>query len=421
MSTKWRVCRWHLSIVAFFAIFVCVVPDLYAQRTRTSGARARAARRAARDSVERNGWFFAVSGDSRDCGDLIMPKLAKSIESRRAQAPVKFYWHLGDFRALYRIDCDMAKRANPDFSCMPTERRQSEISAAQKRNYLETAWQDFIRNQMTPFERSRIPIFLGIGNHELGTFRLGDGVEKTFTRDDYRRTFSTWLTQPPLDAQRRADTRNGIASLRGDTYYHFIQGGVDFIYLDNADPSVGFSDEQIKWLTKVLARDGADSSVKTIIVGMHAALPHSISRGHAMDASCPSYCSGMKVYDLLQKAQRLDGAASARKHVYVMASHSHYFEENIYDTPEHKNKVLPGWIIGTAGAEQYRDKIRYGYLQVRVRPEGTLDTEFVDVKRDSPPLAEGVGAQQLTDFCFTHNKKHSTDRIAQGCACQPTP
>ena len=58
---------------------------------------------------------------------------------------------------------------------------------------------------------------------------------------------------------------------------------------------------------------------------------------------------------------------------------------------------------------------------MRVRPDGTLDTEFVDVKRDSPPLAEGGGAAQLTDFCFADNKKPSTDRIATGCACQPTP
>jgi hypothetical protein len=104
-----------------------------------------------------------------------------------------------------------------------------------------------------------------------------------------------------------------------------------------------------------------------------------------------------------------------------LASHSHYFEEEIYDTPEHAGKALPGWIIGMAGAEQYRDKIRYGYMQVRVRPDGKLDTKFVEVKRDSPPQAGGIGAAQLTDFCFTSNKKPPTDSIAQSCACQPMP
>src|SRR5215475_4029952 len=55
-------------------------------------------------------WYFAVSGDSRDCGDVIMPKIAASVATKAKQMPVKFYWHLGDYRALYRMDCDWAKR-----------------------------------------------------------------------------------------------------------------------------------------------------------------------------------------------------------------------------------------------------------------------------------------------------------------------
>src|SRR5712664_2104971 len=62
-------------------------------------------------------WYFAVSGDSRDCGDLIMPKIANSVAAKRKHLPLKFYWHLGDFRALYRIDCDMAKRMDPPRKC----------------------------------------------------------------------------------------------------------------------------------------------------------------------------------------------------------------------------------------------------------------------------------------------------------------
>jgi hypothetical protein len=62
-------------------------------------------------------WYFAVSGDSRDCGDLIMPKIARAIVDGSHNAPVDFYWHLGDLRAIYRVDCDMAKRANPQTKC----------------------------------------------------------------------------------------------------------------------------------------------------------------------------------------------------------------------------------------------------------------------------------------------------------------
>src|SRR4051794_40616669 len=52
-------------------------------------------------------WYFTVSGDSRDCGNLIMPKIAKSIESMNAKTPAAFYWHLGDLRNLVTADCDM--------------------------------------------------------------------------------------------------------------------------------------------------------------------------------------------------------------------------------------------------------------------------------------------------------------------------
>jgi len=59
--------------------------------------------------------------------------------------------------------------------------------------------------------------------------------------------------------------------------------------------------------------------------------------------------------------------------------------------------VLPGWIVGTAGAEQYSDTIRYGYLQIEVREDGTLHPIFKEVGADSLPLAMGPGLGVLTD------------------------
>src|SRR5262249_819926 len=57
----------------------------------------------------RETWAFAVSGDSRDCGDLVMPKIARAIADEKTP-PIDFYWHLGDFRRLYDVDCDILKR-----------------------------------------------------------------------------------------------------------------------------------------------------------------------------------------------------------------------------------------------------------------------------------------------------------------------
>ena len=109
-----------------------------------------------------------------------------------------------------------------------------------------------------------------------------------------------------------------------------------------------------------------------------------------------------------------------RKKVHVFASHSHLMAADIYNTPEHAGQVLPGWIVGTAGAEQYRENIQYGYLEVEVHPDGTLEPRFVEVGRDAPPLAAGPEAQSLTEFCFTVNKRPggaASDRLETDCAC----
>ena len=357
-------------------------------------------------------WYFAVSGDSRDCGDLIMPKIAQAIGDNKKNAPVEFYWHLGDLRALYRLDCDMAMRKDPSYQCPP--KRFLKDEPEQVRNeYLSAAWPDYISNQIKPFETRGVPFYLGIGNHELISPK---------TRDEFRQQFKEWLTKPTLQRQRASDRKTGIASTDGDTYFHFILKGVDFIYLDNAniyddqkpnkqDP--GFSEQELTWLDLVLKRDEADPNVKTIIVGMHAALPESVSRDHAMDRNCASFCNGKRAYERLRVTQ------SKGKKVYVMASHSHYFEEYIFDTPEHAGHGLPGWIIGTAGAEQYRPEIKYGYLLVEVTSDGTIHNSFQRVYRDSPP----IGPEALTQYCFERNKRSSTPtqpeayKTAADCAC----
>lgn len=351
-------------------------------------------------------WYFAVSGDSRDCGDLVMPKIARDLESRRAQTPAQFYWHLGDLRGMYRIDCDMLKRKYPKYDCVA--RPAAGLQFNDFNDYLKAAWDDFIQQQIKPFGST--PFILGIGNHEL--------INRT--REDFECKFSDWLRQPPLVAQFKKDLKRGVPSLAGNTYFHFVRQGVDFIYLDNADAEGFFSPEELTWLARVLAEDAKDKSIRTIIAGMHDALPLSTERGHAMDQSCKGFCSGMQAYDMLWNAQNLTAADGKRKHVYVLSSHSHFFRENIYDTQEHKGKVLPGWIVGTAGAEQYKqasERISYGYMSVEVKPDGTIGTRFNEVTRDSPPLATGAGAEELTAFCFDQNKRPPVDRHESNCQC----
>ena len=350
-------------------------------------------------------WYFAVSGDSRDCGDLIMPRIAQAIADQASTATISFYWHLGDFRALYRVDCDIAKRNNPGFRCVKGNRSPDE-KPEQKFAYLKTAWNDFIDQQLIPFRKNKVPVFLGIGNHEL--------IEN-HNRDRYRKKFAPWLTQDAIKTQWEIDQTKNIKSSSGDTFYHFMQNGVDFIYLDNAE-SNAFPQKEIDWLFSVLDEDAKDDAVKTIIVGMHEALPGSTSSNHAMDdGKCEDICQANRVYERLYQAQNLTGPPAKQKHVYLFASHSHVFRENIYQTSAHKNKVLPGWLVGTAGAEQYQTKIQYGYLQVEVHSDGTIRGEFKEVGKDSPSASQDPDVPELIEYCFGRNSTAAPSPSPKNC------
>jgi hypothetical protein len=177
-----------------------------------------------------NNWSFAVSGDSRNCGDIVMPGIAEGVRADKAQ----FYWHLGDYRANYDFDQDLL--AGPEY-------RGKHLSIA---DYQRIEWQDFISQQIDPF--GDIPVYLGIGNHELVPPK---------TRSDFIQQFADWLDSPTIRAQRLRDDPSDH-KLR--TYNHWIQGGVDFISLDNASYDQ-FDDAQVAWIERVLARAETDANL----------------------------------------------------------------------------------------------------------------------------------------------------------------
>src|SRR5262249_5852257 len=152
----------------------------------------------------------------------------------------EFYMHLGDFRRIYDIDCDIVTRTHPGYDCKT--RSYDALGEKEMSDYLDGAWADFIEHQVKPF--GKIPVFLGIGNHEL----------YSRTRDEFPRAFQPWLASMTLHAQRQSDISHGIFSTEGDTSYHFVKRNVDFIFLDDAEENA-FTPKQILWLTKVLAED----------------------------------------------------------------------------------------------------------------------------------------------------------------------
>jgi hypothetical protein len=324
---------------------------------------------------------FAVSGDSRNCGDVVMPAIAAKV---RDEAPA-FYWHLGDFRAIYTFDEDM-------------QHQPEHLAKAMTISEYETiAWDDFVQNQIAPF--APVPVFLGIGNHE---------TIPPMTREQYLPEFADWLDAPVIRDQRLRDDPNDH---RLRTYYHWVMAGADFINLDNASADQ-FDHAQLKWFDALISRDESNAEIKTIVVGMHEALPDSISANHSMNESIVGTDSGRRVYQRLLHAQN-----DAHKHVYVLASHSHYFMENIFNTEAWRKNggVLPGWIIGTAGAVRYvlpDDRSGaaaamtnvYGYLSATLRADGELTLQFRKLEEsDVPPAVAARFTTQFVHWCFAEN------------------
>ncbi len=328
-------------------------------------------------------WSFAVAGDSRNCGDVIMPAIAAAVLKDQA----RFYWHLGDMRKIYDFDEDILNQ------------RQRAAAPLTIQDYEDLAWGDYIRNQLTFF--GSLPLFLGIGNHETIAPK---------TRTDFLLQFADWLDSPVLQRQRLADNRN---DRRLRTYYHWIDGPVDFIYLDNATADQ-FDDEQMAWLSAVLKRAQANAAIKTLVVGMHEALPESISADHGMNESIVGTISGRRVY-----RQLLDLQNGAKKNVYVLASHSHYYMEGIFNTAfwRANGGVLPGWIVGTGGAVHYplpqnwkdakhAETDVYGYLAGTVQKDGSITFTFHRVAEKDIPESVASGFKPgFVHWCFTENRE----------------
>lgn len=362
-------------------------------------------------------WRFVVSGDSRNCGDVVMPAIAAGAGADGAA----FYWHLGDLRAIYDFDQDMVQAAKGHLTISDYEKK---------------AWDDFTANQIAPFENIPIPFYLGIGNHETIPPKSRCEFAKTFARlldkpelqDGHN---SAQSSQPSGQAAGKTSKLNADASSQSDTvkkfiqqseecghlerktYYHWSKGGVDFVYLDNASKEE-FDQAQLDWFDGVIKKDADDKNISTVVVGMHEALPWSVTCDHSMNESSKGIESGEKVYRTLLNLQ------NKNKKVYVLASHSHYFMKDIFNTSHWLHEgVLPGWIIGTAGAERYplpptadltKSKTYvYGYLLARVYSDGTIDFAFTELKEgDIPPEIKNRYTERWIDeACFDGNRSTS--------------
>ncbi|MGA7217275.1 MAG: hypothetical protein WBX38_03120, partial [Candidatus Sulfotelmatobacter sp.] len=193
---------------------------------------------------------------------------------------------------------------------------------------------------------------------------------------------------------------------------------------------------QIEWFESVLAHDRSHANIKTIVVGMHRALPNSYACGHSMNGdfgheSKEGIESGRRAYMDLVKWKKESG-----KFVYILASHSHFYMQDIFATefwknPAHGGAVLPGWIIGTAGAQRYalpedvsagilkqhkaETKVS-GYLLGIVHPDGSIEFDFKKVKKgDVPDAVNKLYEEKFIKWCFDENYSGSPHPPAASC------
>lgn len=325
-------------------------------------------------------WNFAVSGDSRNCGNVIVPAIAADAARNHAA----FYLHLGDLRMIAAPD--------EDYLHEPEHRGVAPDLA----RYLDDAWPDYIESQVNSFT---IPVYVGIGNHE---------VIRPKTREQFIDQFSQWLNAPAIEKQRKAEDPNNN---QVTSYFDWIQGGINFIYLDNATADE-FDPAQMAWFERVVRRASASRDVRALVIGMHAALPDSLAAGHSMNDYPAGTESGRRVYtDLLNFNKK------THKHVYILASHSHFYMSGIFDSDYWRahGGVLPGWIVGTAGAMRYplppdagrareAKQKTYGYLLATVHKDGTIDFNFREIeRRDVPANVTQRYTPEFTDYCFNEN------------------
>src|SRR5215471_16296734 len=138
-------------------------------------------------------WSFAISGDSRNCGDVVMPAIAADALKHN----VSFYWHLGDLRLISGPDQDFI------------EQRVVQGKTTNLAKYQKEAWGDFIENQIRPW--GEVPFYLGIGNNETIPPK---------TRALFIETFREYLNRADLHAQRLKDDPSATEV---KTYFHWVQ------------------------------------------------------------------------------------------------------------------------------------------------------------------------------------------------------
>ena len=225
-------------------------------------------------------------------------------------------------------------------------------------------WQDFLDNQMAPF--GAIPFLVGIGNHE---------VVFPKTRVEFLSKFGPWHDTPVLRAQRLIDSPDDQSV---KTYFHWIDRGVSFFYLDNASNDE-FNDDAARLVrTSARARCGEPGRADDRR-GNAQGLAGRLQLRPQHERIAEEHRN--RPPGVRQPAQGARQTAASGCTCWRAISTSTW--KTSYDSQylrEHGG-VLPGWVIGTAGAQRYRLPVPspkvattnvYGSLLGTVAPDGEI-------------------------------------------------
>ena len=191
-----------------------------------------------------------MSGDSRNCGDIVMPAIASGVLASRSE----FYWHLGDFRAIYAFDEDMVPPAL--------------IGTA-----AQTADHHHLRDHcLARFHRSPV----------RALWHTSHPAEPRESRDHPARHARTipaynlptgWIHLRCAHSACRTIRRiiNCARTITGSIAISISSR------MDNAGPDK-FDAAQLTWFHSVVDRAEKSPAIQTLVVGMHAALPGQLGR-----------------------------------------------------------------------------------------------------------------------------------------------
>lgn len=315
-------------------------------------------------------WVFTAAGASADCGSAVMPAIAAASRAQHAA----FHWHLGGFRHGSKVDKD----------ALFLRVMQTPGGVPGILDYAGVAQGDVREHQIKLFAGERIYTTFGAPEEE-----------RPLTKYQFQITLREQFEYPELVAQRAADG-DRLANGHGlsPPYYHWRERNVEFISIDTSSERWPEPAQQ-RWIERVVTRAIVDERIRTVVVATHEPLPHS----RALEVDCPPRAVVERREGLYQTFARV---AAAGKRIYLLSASQHYFLNDLYATPywqsaEHGAVVLPGVMVGTAGAERMLAPGSppdaapgdYGYLRAEVAADGEIRFAFVPLTRAELENAPG--------------------------------